>query len=268
MNHFLMIVLHYLKRASRDIKEIVLLLLIPSGLIVFQSVIDGEVEGIYLNGYNVLVSHIAPAMILSFQFFNGFFMFSFLYSDFRGAMRWRLLASPCPVRTFVFPAFIANWLISLALGVVYIVVTALFFNVYWSNFFVVAGVLVIISLMATFVATLIFLFTKRLAQANTIGYIVSFGLMVLSGFMIPLQLFGDNVVVRFLINHGTPLSLGTSAVVNSGGLDGIFDGMDVIFAGVGDGGGMTRSLTNIGILAAITVVFGLIAVITARRRKF
>ena len=268
MGRFSLIVLHYVKRMLADAKEIILLLAIPIGLIIFQGVIAGEIEGIYLNGYNVLASHAAPAMLLSFQFFNSFFMFIFLYQDFRGEMRWRLLASPHPVRAFVFPAFIANWLLSILLGFIVIIVSAVFLNVYWGNLFVLAAVLVIISLLATFVAVLIFLFTRRLPQANAMGYIISFGMMVLSGFMIPLQLFGDNFVVRFLTQHGTPLSLGTSAVISSGSLNNIFpEEMEIFFPGVGISGGMDRAVLNIGILAAITLVFGLITAIAARRRK-
>ena len=269
MSRFFLIVWHYLKRAIRDVKEIVLLLLIPIGLIIFMGVIGGEVQGVSLNGYNVIASHAAPAMMLSFQFFNSFFMFIYLYADLRGPRRWRLLAAPCTIREFVFPAFIANWILSTVLGVVVIIFSALFLNIYWGNLFVLGAVLIIISLMSTFVAVLIFLFTRQLVQANTAGYIISFGLMTLSGFMIPLQLFGDNAVIRFLISSGTPLSLGTSAIVSSGGLANIFEGRNIVFAGVTDySRGMEQSLMNLGILAGITLVLGLITVITARRRKF
>ena len=275
MNRFLMIVAHYMKRMFRDPKEIALLLAIPIGLILINSLIAGgdfEAEtGLYLAGYSILPSFMAPAFFLSFQFFNGFFMFIFLYKDFRSGMRWRLLAAPQPTWTFIFPAFVANWLVSIILGVVYIVVTAVFMNVYWGNLFILAAVLVIISLMATVVACLIFLFTRKASQANAVGYIVSFGLMILSGFMIPLQMFGDNAVIRFLLNHGTPLSLGQVAIISSGALDTIFDGTDIFIGlpgfGIGADGGMDRAFINIGILVAITLVLGLIAGITARRRK-
>ena len=268
MSRFTMIVAHYLKRATRDLREIILLLIIPIGLVIFQGMIGGEVEGVSLNGYNILASHAAPAMLLSFQFFNGFFMFLFLYEDFRGARRWRLLAAPCHVRSFVFPAFIANWILSIAIGVVVVIISALFMNVYWGNLLVLAVVIALVSLLSTFVSMLIFLFTSRKGQANGVGYIISFGLMVLSGFMIPLQLLGDNAVVRFLLNYGTPLSLGTSAIINSGELSGIFEGMAVFFPGANVGGdGMTQSIQKIGILAAVTLVFGLVTVIAARRRK-
>jgi len=275
MKGFSMIVLHYMKRMLRDPKEIALLLAIPIGLIILNTLIVGgdfEAEtGLYLAGYRILPSFLAPAFLLSFQFFNGFFMFSFLYKDFRSGMRWRLLAAPCPVRAFIFPAFIANWIFSIALGVVYVLVTAVALNVYWGNLFILAAVLVVIALMSTVVACLIFLFTNKFSQANALGYIVSFGLMVLSGFMIPLQMFGDNAVIRFLLNYGTPLSLGQASIISSGALGTIFDGTDLFIGlpgfGTGAAGGMSRALINLGILMAITLVLGLIAVIAARRRK-
>ena len=271
MNRFFFIVWHYLKRATRDFKEIALLIAIPLGVTIFTTLMVGEMtsdmEWPGLNGYNVFASHMAPAFVLSFQFFNSFFMFIFLYSDFRGAMRWRLLAAPCPVRSFVFPAFIANWILSLALGVVLIVLATLILNIYWGSLFVLAVVLALISLMATFIAVLIFLFTHKLAQANAVGYVVSFGLMILSGFMVPLQVFGDNFLTRFLTTYGTPLSLGSSAIVSSGELSGFFDDFNVILPGVSVGDGVRNPLINIGILAAITTVLGLSTVIAARRRK-
>jgi len=274
MNRFLMIVAHYMKRMFRDPKEIALLLVIPIGLILINSLIaGGDFEantGLYLAGGRILPSFLAPAFLLSFQFFNSFFMFAFLYKDFRSGMRWRLLAAPLPTRTFIFPAFVANWIVSILLGLVYIVITAMFMNVYWGNLFILAAVLVIISLMATIVSCLIFLFTSKYSQANAISYIVSFGLMILSGFMLPLQMFGDNAVIRFLLNYGTPLSIGQNAIISSGALGTIFEGTDIMIGlpGFGpDSGGMERALINLGILAAITLVLGLIAAIVARRRK-
>ena len=268
MSRFCLILTHYLKRSFADAKELVLILAIPLGLIIFMILIGGEVQGIYLNGYHVLGSHAAPAMLLSFQFFNSAFMFLYLYADFRSDRRWRLLASPCPVRTFVFPAFIANWILSVGIGIAIIIIAALFMNIYWSNIFVLLTVLALVSLIATFTAVLIFLFTKRITQANAVGYIIAFGLMILSGFMVPLGLFGDNIIVRFLTNYGTPLSLGTAAVISSGSLYGIFpEDINIVFAGVGIGGGMQRALINIGILAAMALILGLFTAIVARRRK-
>jgi len=272
MSLFMMITLHYIKRMLRDPKEIVLLLIIPLGVIIFNTLIAGAAfEQFYFFEYNIMASFTAPAMMLSFQFFNSFFMFIFLYRDLRSKMRWRLLASPHSVRTFAFPALIANWLVSILLGTVIIVITSVFLNVYWGNLFVLAAVLAVTSLMGTFTAILIFLFTKEFKKANAIAYVVSFGLMVVSGFMIPLQMFGDNAVTRFLLNHGTPLSLGQAAIISSGALDTLFAGTDVMVFMPGTGvnleSGLQRSLINIGVLAAITLGLGVIAAIAARRKK-
>ena len=277
MNRFFTIFWHYVKRMGKDPKEIGLLLVIPIGLIIINSLVAGDLTGanfaeetgIVFGGYNVIASFMAPAFLLSFQFFNSMYMFHLLYADLRGGMRWRLLAAPCPVSTFFFPAFAASWLVSYAIGVVYIIVTAVFLNVYWGNFFVLAVVLGLISLMATIAAVLIFLFTNKLSKANAVGYIVAFGLMVLSGNMIPLQLFGDNAVINFLLNHGTPLSIGQVAIISSGPLGTIFEGTGISIGlpGLVATGAGSRAAQNIGILAIITLVLALVTVIAARRRK-
>jgi ABC-type multidrug transport system permease subunit len=167
----------------------------------------------------------------------------------------------------VFPAFIANWILSVLLGIVIIVVTALFMNVYWGNLFVLAAVMLLVSLIATFIAILIFLFTRKISQANTLGYIIAFGLMVISGIMVPLAVFGDNAIFRFLTTYGTPLTLGTNAIIASGDLHGIFAGRNTALPGVPIGGSDVSVIFNIGVLAAITLVLGLITIIATRRRK-
>jgi len=268
MSRFILIVLHYLRRAFNDVKEIVLLIAIPLGLVVFQIVIGSNIDiDFYFYGYNALASVIAPAFLLSFQFFNSMFMFGFLYSDFRSDMRWRLFAVPCSLRTYILPAFIANWLLNIILGIIYIIITALFMNVYWGNLLVLIVVLMLISLIATFSAVLIFQFTNKLSKANAMGYILAFGMMVLSGFMFPLQLLGDNVVIRFLLQYGTPLTLGTSAILSSGDLLTVFEGINVGLPGFGIGArDITVTFTNIGILAIIAVVVGAISLVAGKRR--
>ena len=267
MNRFSMIFLHYFKRAFRDVKEVALLLGIPVGLIIVNSMFAGDIA-LELNGYNVIASHIAPAMLLSFQFFNGFMMFYLFYHDFKGAMRWRLHAAPCSLRTYIFPAFAANWAFSILLGLVIIVISAVFLNVYWGNLFVLAAVLLLTSLMAVLVAVLIYLFTQKIGAANALGYLISFGMMILSGFMLPLEVFGINPVTTFLSNYGTPLSLGAGAIINSGQLSGILpEGILLPGASVG-GDGMEQVLTNIGILVVITLVLAIVAAIAGRRRAF
>ena len=84
MRRFLINLRHYVVRMVKDPKELAILLAIPIGLIVINSLIVGDFDAIAavaFGGYDILASFMAPAFLLSFQFFNSFFMFSFLYKD-------------------------------------------------------------------------------------------------------------------------------------------------------------------------------------------
>jgi len=254
MNFFLLNLIHYFRRLFKDIKEVTLLLLIPIGLIVINSLFESSMV---LEGYNVTASFNMPAFLLAFQFFNMAIMLYFLFNDFKGTMRWRLRAAPHSLLAFILPAFVANWLFSITIGLVIILVSALLLNAYLGNLLVLAAVLLLVSLMATFLSMLIFLFTKSFREANGLVYIVSFGLMIITGFMFPL---GNSAVAVFLNTYGTPLALGQRAIIYAGSLNDFMAG--------GDGGrGMEQAIINIGILAAITLVLALVTIIAARRRK-
>ena len=250
MSCFFIIMCNYFKRLTRDMKEMLILIIIPIGLTVLWSMFGDPVT---MEGYNVTASFNMPALMLSFQFFNMGIMLHFLYHDFRGNLRWRLRAAPHSLLSFVLPAFVANWIFSILLGIIIVVVSVVLLNAYLSNILVFAAVLLLVSLMATFLSMLVFLFTQTYRAANGLVYIISFGLMILSGFMIPL---GNNPVARFLNTYGTPLSLGQRAVMYSGALN------DLVY-----GGGMPQALGNIGILAIITLVLAFVTIIAARRRK-
>ena len=266
MNNFFLNLTHYFKRVWAEIVSMTLLLIIPLGLTILNSFMG---EGMTYAGYNIAATGAAPAFMLAFQFFNCAIMLGFLYEDFRGERRWRLRAAPCTLRSFLAPAIIANWIISALFGLVLIAVTGLFFNVYWGNLFVVAAVLALVSLMSIFVAMLLFLFIQKFNVANGMVYIISFGLMVLSGMMfIPL---GDGPIGTFLTTYGTPLSLGTNAIVNA-----MYDTLPGMFELLGlrlgvDVHGIEQAYINIGILAAATLVLGIITAIAAKakgRRAF
>jgi len=234
-------------------KTIWLLLVIPVGLIVINSMIN---DFIALDGYNVMASTSMATFMLSFQFFNMGIMLHFLYSDFRGDMRWRLKAAPHSLISFVLPAFTASWLFSIFLGVIIIAISTLFLSAYLGNVLIIATVLLITSLLASLIAMLIFLLVDKLGLANTLVYVISFGLMIISGFMFPL---GDSAVTEFIFSYVSPLRLGTNAIIFSGALN------DLNPANVG--GGISQSLTNIGILAAMTATAAGLVALVSRRRK-
>ena len=252
MSNFLMITIHYAKRAFRDVTDVLILLGIPLGLIVVWGLINEA--AMTPCGYNAVSSNLAPAFILSFQFFSGGTMMLLLYKDLRTDMRWRLGAAPCSLKTFLVPAFFANWIFSLAQGVVLVGITALFLNVYWGNLLVLALVLLLVSLIAILIFALVFIFVPKYSTANALIYAISFGMMTLSGFMF----FGLH---EFLTNYGTPLALGTRAIVASGMMSDISILYGVIERGI------EQSWINIGILAGIALVLATVAGIAAKGKN-
>ena len=256
MGQFFLIMSHYVKRMLRDLPGLPIVLLIPVGIIVVQSLAG---DPVMLDGYNVTASFAMPMLMLAFQFFNMGFLHCVLYHDFKGDMRWRLRAAPQSLTAFMLPAFTAGWIFSVICGTVVILVSALFLNVYLGNLLVLAAVLLLISLMATFLAMLIFLFVPKVNAANGLVYIISFGFLALSGAFFPL---GNSAVAEFITRFGTPLALGQRAIIYAGSLN------DILVAVGEPGRGMEQALINIGILAAITLVLALITLIAARRRKF
>ena len=253
MSHFFLVFTSVLRRTLPNLPLMSLLLIIPLGLIGINSV-AGEIT--LLDGYNLGASFSLPALVLGFQFFNVGIVLAFLYEDFRGDMRWRLRASPHSLMSFVLPTFMAGWLLSIIFGLVVTAVATIAFNVYLGNLLVFVTVLLLISLMATLIGMLLFLLVKKFSAANTAVYIISFGLMILSGFMFPL---GSSALAEFVQTYGTPLALGTRAIAYSGMLN---DLDPEIFAG----GGMEQALINIGVLAAITVVLAILALVVSRRQ--
>ena len=256
MGHFLLNVVHYARRALRDRLEVLLLIALPLGLTILNGVIFDD-ENVMAYGYNIAMSNIAPVFMLSFQFFAGGTMLQFLHKDLKGEMRNRLGTAPCSKLSFLAPAFFANWLFSILNGLILIVVTALFLNVYWGNLLILALVLMLVSLIAILIFALVFLFAKTYGTANGLIYIISFGMMFLSGWLLG-PLLSGNPVGDFLMQY-TPLSLGINAIINSG--------MMSEFVLAGEAQGIAQSWINIGILAGIAAVLGLIAAISARRVK-
>ena len=255
MSRFLLNTIHYAKRATRDYLETLLILIIPLGLIIIYGMVFYG-DNVMLDGYNVVSSVLAPAFILSFQFFAGGTMLLMLFKDLKGEMRNRLGVAPCSKYSFLMPAFFANWLYSICNALILIVVTALFLNVYWGNPMVLALVFALVSLIAILIFAIVFAFTKTYSAANGLVYVISFGMMLLGGWL--LVPIGGNPVGDFLLQY-SPLALGINAIV--------YSGMINEYALIGEGRGIEQSWVNIAILAAIALALGLIAVVSTRKMK-
>ena len=254
MKNFGIILGHYFLRFFRDWKEAMLLIIIPVGLMIVYSFFEGPVG--VLEGYNIQTSFTMPVMMLGFQFFAGSTMMFHLYPDIRGPKAWRLRAVPQSLASFVAPAFFANLMFSLLIGIIIVAVGVVFLDAYVGSYLIMAITLVIMAIVASFTYMIIFLFVQKKSVANGLVYIISFGQFILSGFLfVPL---GDNAISRFLMSYGTPLSLGSRAIYYSGELRNIAFG-----PAMREG----QDWFNIGILAAIAVLMAIVTMIIGKVKK-
>ncbi|MCL2593619.1 MAG: ABC transporter permease, partial [Defluviitaleaceae bacterium] len=189
-----------------------------------------------------------------FQFFSGMNLFLWYYSDLEGAVKDRLYSTPTSRASFIFGKALGSIAFSLIQGIVVIVVTWAFFDANWGNPIILILTLLTISIISHLVSAITYILSKSKSQANAIGYIYSFGLMIISGtFLVNFSILGlqDNPVVRFLETRGTPISLGWRAIQYSGP---ILDDM-------------SEAIFNVGLLAGIMVVLAIIVAILAKRRR-
>ena len=251
----MLIFMHYFKRVFTYPLYMAIFLGVPLGFIAVNGSI-GSAE--LVNGYNISASVTAVIMVLSFQFFGTGMIFFFLFADLKNKMRFRLNAAPCRVNRFYLSAIGANWLYSVVLGIVVIIVSSLLFNVYWGDPLVFAIVFLITSLMGSFISILIFLYAKKNSTADTIHYVICFGMMILTN--VPLNIRLESRLLTDILIYINPLSIGMRAVLASG-----FIGDMMRFV---NNSGMDRAVADITILACITLVLAVIAGISGRRRTF
>lgn len=243
------------KRLFAD-KAVWLLVIVPMALIVINAVVE---DPFVFGDYNVTASTTMPIFLLAFQFFNMGIMLHYLYHDLKGDMRWRLRATPNSTLSYVLPAFTASWLFSVLLGLVIVAASVLFLGAYLGSLLVTLVVLLLVSLFASFLAMLLFLFIEKFSLANTLVYVISFALMILSGMFFSL---GDGAFGDFFSQYGTPLVLGQHAIIYAGGLS------DIMLTDLaGTANGTVAVWTNIGILAVATAVLAAITLLVARGRR-
>ncbi|MCL2592650.1 MAG: ABC transporter permease [Defluviitaleaceae bacterium] len=246
MNNFLVIFKHYTKRSWMDIIGPLMFTLMPLGIIIFNIVASEENME---NGYNLAATGASAVMLIAFQFFCGQILLHYFMKDFRGDMRFRLQAAPVSGTSFIVGAVLASWVFSVIQGLIIIIVTALFFNVYWGNPLITALIFLIVSIMSQLLAALTALLSNKYSTATAISFIYCFGFMILSGVMI--GSLGDNALMNFLETRGTPLSLAWRGIHYSGF---ILDDMN-------------QAWINISILAIMTVVLAVAVFIVAKRRR-
>jgi len=246
---------HYVKRSLSNLVDMALVLGIPLGFILLQ----GSITSDLIDGYNLGASINGINMILGFQFFGTWLVFQFLFQDLKSDMRFRLGASPWSITKFVAPAVTAGWIYSIVAGLIVIGVASLIFPMYWGNLLVFAIVFLLTSIIGSLICILLFFFAKDLSTASTLHYVICFGFMGLSmlWFNIP---FEDGIILT-IASYSNPLTIGTRAMLHTWSYAG-----ELGFLRLENS--MGQAFFNIIILAAVSFVLVVIAVVTGRRRTF
>ena len=241
---------HYFKRAFRDPMNLIFFVLLPVALMMFNMVGGlGMMDEAQMGNAQQMATVLAAVFMVSFQFFSGEVLLYSIFDDIRGDMRWRLSASPVPRRTFVIGAALASWMFNLLQAALIFGVTAVVFDVYWSEPWVMVAVVLLISVMSQLIAAVITQIAKTRKMGSGISMGLNFGMMALSGFLfIPL---GDGPISTFLTTHGTPISLASRAILYAGP---VLDDMSEAFF-------------NMGILFAINMVLVVLLFVLGRRRN-
>lgn len=249
MNLFKQGVLHYLKRMSRDPFSMAIYVLLPVVMVYILATIFSQnyYAEFMVNGYNMIVTHLAVGMMILFQFNGGIYLLAFLNETFSKPMKWRLKATPCELHIFVFSGVFACLIFTTLQGLLIVGITSIFFDAYWGSLLVTAIVIFIISFMSMMIAILLFLFIRDMNAAEYVLWGISLTMNILTGLMFELP---DNDFFRFTADYGTPFAIARRAILESGFL----------------ARGSTSPYIYILILAGISLVLAAIVTVLSRRK--
>jgi len=249
MNKFLMMFVHYFRRALVDPVGMLALIVLPIGLIFINTSILPQMmaavgEDIPMIGnINIAETAVAVAMLVMFQLMGGSYLNDWIWEDFRSDRRWRLFSAPLSRNRLIFTSAAASYAFTLFQGLVIATASTLLFDVSWgSRWWVVLLAVVLLSSISHLLYLLasLLLKTKRAAEGAVMA--LTFAQAIMAGIMF--------VEIPALTRIPTPFVLGLRAINQAV----IFDDM-------------TRSLTNLGWLAVTAVALAVVAFIVGRRRK-
>jgi len=253
-----MIFKHYLIRICKEPIGLVCLILLPVAIAsLFSFINNTAIEGYrhIVNGFNMSATFQTMSMMVMFQFFCAGIVVDFMYTDLRSDMRWRLLASPQPLRKFIFANIYASIIFSIFSGLIIIVVGMLAFNVYLSTIWVTLTTLVVLAVSLTLLGTLLFLLIPNKRTAEAITFVLAFGQTLPLNFL-PLE----NNAIRFIFERCTPFAFAFNAILYSGDTRTWL--INPIYMDMG------RSMMNLGFLVAFGVIIGIAVLIVSRKRSF
>lgn len=230
-NAFSLLFRHYFRRCSRDPFSLLVFIGLPviiSGILsyVYSRSQAGE---IYVNGANMVATHISIHMMLLFQLNGGLYLLNYLHYDLLRPMKWRLKATPCETHAVVLAAAFSCSVFTTLQGLLIVGFTSWLFDAYWGSFWITALTVLLISLISQLLSMLLLVLTRSVGTAEGISWALSTGMAILGGLMFTLP---DNAFFRFMQTYGTPYSLARHAILESGFMASSAASIGTFFAGL------------------------------------
>jgi ABC-type multidrug transport system permease subunit len=243
---------HYLKRTFKDPVGLLVFILVPVAIItIINLVVTDNVPYDYerlVNGYNPDTTVNTLLNVLLFVMIGCSYVSDYIHLDLRSDRRWRLLAAPVSVNKYLVAAIFASFTFTVVSGFIVLAFGYFAFNVYIGNLWMIAIVIFVMALFAQFLGIILGLTTKNKSANEAAQHIIIWPMLFLSG------LFGDlNIpVLSYAFQNYSPFVLGSRAIY---------------YSGIFNENMMGEAFTQLGILAGITAVFGIAALVIGRVKK-
>ena len=262
-----MILKNYLIRTAKDPLNFLMLILFPFVMYaIFVATARGTVpfELRSLDGFCLQATGMLAFNVLFFQYFGGMLVTDFLYSDFRTDMRWRFMATPRPLSSFILSAVGASIIIGAINGAIVLTVARFVFDAYF-NIPVAILSLLGMSIFVTLFGILCFQIFPKKSTTTAVIMVFAFAQMLAINFgMIQFPELGEIGIANFL-----PLAAASLAMDYASGFIATFNNPELGFEGGVTmwGVDMNMAFTNLGILAGIIVVALIAVILVGRKRK-
>jgi len=263
----MLILKHYLIRTAKDPVNFLMLILFPFVMLtIFITTSRGLVpfELREFNGYCLQATGMLAFNVLFFQYFGGMIVTDYLYYEFRTDMRWRLMATPKSLKSFILSAFGASIIIGAINGAIVLVAARFIFDAYF-NVPITIIALLGMSTFVTLFGVLCFQIFPKKGTTTAVIMVFAFAQMLALNFgMIPAPEVGELGIMSFL-----PIGAASQAMDYASGMMATFNNPELGFEGGMTmlGADMNFAYTNLGILGGLIVVTLIAVLIVGKVRK-
>lgn len=256
---------NYFYRSVKSPVNLAVYLVLPAIIIALNIMImNNNMEGDLhiVNGNNLMASGIVIQILVMFQMFGTSLVYDLLYQDFRSDMRWRLLAAPKSLNSYLRANLISAFILNMVIGTVLVTVGHFAFSAYLFNIPMLIATMAVTSAFTMAVGTIIFLVTEKKSAAEGLAHA-----MVWPQF-IPLMMgLANEGIMETIFTRATPAALAMNAIYFSASPIETRVAIPMIGSAITDVD-MTRAFTDLGILAGVTVVVWIVAAIIGKTKKF